>query len=190
LIEAPPAASEAYDWKIAPAMLADRRQFYLLIRGLGLYLLILAFRDLVSQVMIDTNEGALDESWVSFWFSHLPSYWPVVAELAVGGYCFFDGRRILDRVTPLREGRCWGCSYDLSGVIGPCPECGQRTHQLAPFHVGPAPADPPWMRASKWPVRFCFLFAAVFTMAFVAAQVLKHSPLVYIGPDGLYKLAL
>jgi hypothetical protein len=169
-------------------MLSDRRQFYLLLRGLGLYLLIQAARDGVGQSLTDVNEGMCDETWTIFWFARLPSYWPAIVELAVGGYLLFDGYWVLNRVAPLLEGRCWGCSYDLSGVVGRCPECGLLGGHATAFQVGPAPVDPPWMRPAKWPLRVSLLIVMIFAIAFFSAQILKHTTLVSLGPDGMYQL--
>ena len=169
-------------------MSLDRRLFYLFIRGLGLYLLFHAFRDGLGQVAMDLNEGMLDETWVTIWFNRLPSYWPMAVEVALGAYLFFDGRWVLNYVVPLREGLCWGCQYDLSGITDRCPECGLSAEHAASPRTGPTPSDPPWMRPARWPLRACLALVVVFAMTWAAGHFLKQSPLVSFRADGTYAL--
>ena len=58
--------------------------------------------------------------------------WPIGSALALG-----IGFRLMGtwnrRRAAARFGRCLSCGYDLSGLVGPCPECGRDSENRGIF---------------------------------------------------------
>jgi hypothetical protein len=78
---------------------------------------------------IDGRRCAPAWSWKVGWGAELgtshvtvPLYIPFALSALPTAFLFYRDRR---SVRWAREGRCVWCGYDLSGVRGPCPECGK-----------------------------------------------------------------
>lgn len=62
-----------------------------------------------------------DPSYAGFWAILIPLWIPAGGASIVLGSAFFISRRERIRV---QDGHCPSCGYDLTGITGPCPECG------------------------------------------------------------------
>jgi hypothetical protein len=90
-----------------------------------------------SFYMITPSRAASDSRWLWwFWYRAAPvgrggheislsaPLWLLF--LILGPWTTWLFHRDRRHVRWAREGRCVGCGYDLSGVTGPCPECGRK----------------------------------------------------------------
>lgn len=96
----------------------------LLVRLIGVYLLAMGVASIwtnVLQVISMLGRGISGRDFREW------ALWAMqpLGSLTVGGYLFFGGKWVVDKLIPSNRPYCHECGYDLSGSVGNvCAECG------------------------------------------------------------------
>jgi hypothetical protein len=114
--------------------------FRLLLKAIGVYMVLSAIPNLLSQIMgivvniamyTPSGAGISSPFWtnLSWW---LPQFIWWFGQVGIGLYLFFGGKWIVNMAIPSNRPYCPECGYDLSRkTTDRCPECGVTLPHLS-----------------------------------------------------------